>query len=539
METILNKTKFHKVFALLMAMIFALSFSLTGVHAIETNDTVNVKVQVEDGDQVEIYKIIDVNYDATADQPKDPMYKWNEKVATWINNSNNQEYKNYVGTDNAVSESFKADQSNKEAFKEFLQKLAAALKTNEITGILPTTGTNASLSMGEYLIVGTSNQSTKFYSPTTIVVVPEYEGNAWKLVAKANDKVLTTNGNNTYNVNLKSTTLTFTKSVKAESEEATKNMKTVGVGDQVDYVLKAMVPVYPADAKNKTFKIEDTAGQGLTLPATDEVKVYSDEASNTELTQGVTKNVEGQKITINFDYDALVKQSVNTVYVKYSATVNGNAPVENALVNTAKLIFARDPYQENQNGEILATETVYTYALDITKVGEDKNQTLTGAQFTLKKGKDSTELNFVKATDGSYTLAAAATQNATTTLEVDTNGKLVLKGLDTGEYVLTETKAANGMVLPKDPTIAVTLKDAEPNGELDDNETTLKSNSNIVPGDSVEISKNTLKFKVVNSNKANFELPNTGGTGTLMFTVGGILLMAGAVIYLIITRKKA
>lgn len=539
METILNKTKFHKVFAILMAMLFALSFSLTGVHAIESNDTVNVNVQVEDGDQVEIYKIIDVNYDATADQPKDPMYTWNEKVATWINNSNNQEYKNYVGADNAVSESFKADQSNKEAFKEFLQKLAAALKTNEITGISPTTGATASLSMGEYLIVGTSNQSTKFYSPTTIVVVPEYEGNAWKLVAKANDKVLTTNGNNTYNVNLKSTTLTFTKSVKAESEEATKNMKTVGVGDQVDYVLKAMVPVYPADAKNKTFKIEDTAGQGLTLPAADEVKVYSDEASNTELTQGVTKNVEGQKITINFDYDELVKQNVNTVYVKYSATVNGNAPVENALVNIAKLIFARDPYQENQNGEISATETVYTYALDITKVGEDKNQTLTGAKFTLKKGKDSTELNFVKGTDGSYTLAAAGTQNATTTLEVDTNGKLVLKGLDTGEYVLTETKAANGMVLPKDPTITVTLGDAEPNGELDNKETTLKSASNIVPKESVEISKNTLKFKVVNSNKANFELPNTGGTGTLMFTVGGILLMAGAVIYLIITRKKA
>ncbi len=36
----------------------------------------------------------------------------------------------------------------------------------------------------------------------------------------------------------------------------------------------------------------------------------------------------------------------------------------------------------------------------------------------------------------------------------------------------------------------------------------------------------------------NFELPNTGGMGTLVFTVGGILLMAFAVIYLVATRTK-
>lgn len=545
METILNKTKFHKVFAILMAMFFALSFSLTGVHAkITDSDKVNVNVQVENGDEVAIYKIIDVNYDFTADQPQEPMYTWDSNVAEWIKKQ--ETYKGYVAADsNAVTDQFKAEEKNPEAFKEFLQKLAAALKTDEIQNVTPTVPTNgpASLGMGEYLIVGTNTNTntSKFYLPTTIVVVPEYKGNAWELVAKADDKVLTLD-QDTYNVILKSSTLTFEKSINAKDQDL-KDMKTVGVGDTVDYLLTAMVPVYPADAVNKTFTIEDNAGDGLTIKG-DSVKVYSDKDSANPLTQGVDTKVEGQKITITFTYDTLVQNNVTNVYVKYSATVNGKAPETDALKNTATLTFARDPYTVGDNGEITSKQTVYTYAMDITKVGDgDLNKGLTGAEFTLKKNGGA-ELSFVDNKDGSYTLAAENEQSEKTTkLAVDTNGHLVLKGLDTGEYVLTETKAANGMVLPNNPEITVTLVDGktgDPNGELDTGETTVESS--IVPTDDTNkpsITGNTLKFKVVNSNKANFELPNTGGAGTLMFTVGGILLMAGAVIYLIITRKKA
>ena len=139
--------------------------------------------------------------------------------------------------------------------------------------------------------------------------------------------------------------------------------------------------------------------------------------------------------------------------------------------------------------------------------------------------------------EGIYTLASANDQNTTKILEVDSKGELVLKGLDTGSYTLTEIKPANGMVLPKDPTIKVTLTDTQPDGTLNEG----KVESSIVPttdGNEPTISGNTLRFKVVNSNKANFELPNTGGMGTLVFTVGGILLMAFAVIYLVATRTK-
>lgn len=41
------------------------------------------------------------------------------------------------------------------------------------------------------------------------------------------------------------------------------------------------------------------------------------------------------------------------------------------------------------------------------------------------------------------------------------------------------------------------------------------------------------------ANNSGIQLPVTGGTGTVIFTVIGIALMAGAVVFLIFSRKKA
>ena len=46
-------------------------------------------------------------------------------------------------------------------------------------------------------------------------------------------------------------------------------------------------------------------------------------------------------------------------------------------------------------------------------------------------------------------------------------------------------------------------------------------------------------FTVEVPNESGFQLPTTGGSGTVIFTVIGIALMAGAVIVLAVSRKKA
>ena len=39
-------------------------------------------------------------------------------------------------------------------------------------------------------------------------------------------------------------------------------------------------------------------------------------------------------------------------------------------------------------------------------------------------------------------------------------------------------------------------------------------------------------------NKSGFNLPATGGMGTYLFTIGGLVIMAGAVLLLITSKKK-
>ena len=114
---------------------------------------------------------------------------------------------------------------------------------------------------------------------------------------------------------------------------------------------------------------------------------------------------------------------------------------------------------------------------------------------------------------------------------------MIIKGIDLGKYTLTETKAADGGYSLPNGDITITLNDATPDGTLDENTVTAGGTSELY--DNVEIEKNTIKFNVKNTKSSDFELPNTGGMGTLIFTIGGILLMAGAVIYLVVSKKKA
>lgn len=145
--------------------------------------------------------------------------------------------------------------------------------------------------------------------------------------------------------------------------------------------------------------------------------------------------------------------------------------------------------------------------------------------------------------DGVYTYDPKGT---VTNLVTNGQGQIIIKGIDLGNYTLTETKAPNGYVLPANPDVTINLVDnssateeVKADGILDDGS---GAQGDIVSATVQDTSNdNILEFGITNktSDEADFELPNTGGMGTLIFTVGGILLMAGAVIYLVVSKKKA
>ena len=100
-------------------------------------------------------------------------------------------------------------------------------------------------------------------------------------------------------------------------------------------------------------------------------------------------------------------------------------------------------------------------------------------------------------------------------------------GLVDGEYYLEEVKAPNGYYKLKEPVKLVlekaklTLGSEKPPGEQQDakaDEGTLDEN-------------NLYTYTVTVYNSTGYELPATGGSGTILYTTGGLLLMALPLVY--------
>lgn len=516
MDTILKNSKLNKVFAIVAAFLLAVSFSLTSVFALSSTDTGTITVNnLEDNAEVNIYKIIDVNW--VGDQPKEPMYIWNDQVADYIRTN----YSTYIGIDrdNSVQDVFgNLDAAKEKAFLNDIasQNLNVAANTQTATG----GSVQFTVPMGVYLIKVTELAGSKFtYQVTSAELLPVYD-TSWTLPA--------------VEVNVKAVPKSTTKDVDETSDN------TVAVGDSVRYKVNTYVPSFSADAQNPTFYVRDTYSAGLAFDAT-EAKITINDVPLTDDIATISKGTTAERksyFQINFTLDYIKKHLGQALEIKYNLIVNSNAVSVDDLGNEA-LTYWNDPStgEDSTKGE---TE-VYTYGITVTKVNTG-GTVLAGAEFQLKNANGGV-LKFNAKDEGKYTYNSTG---STSTLKTNADGKIIIQGIDLGNYTLTETKAPNGYVLPANPDVTINLVDnssatgeVKADGILDDGS---GAQGNIVSATVQDTpNDNILEFGITNktSDEAGFELPNTGGTGTLIFTIGGILLMAGAVIYLVVSKKKA
>ena len=272
-------------------------------------------------------------------------------------------------------------------------------------------------------------------------------------------------------------------------------------------------------------------------------------------------------------YDSV--KTYDCIYITYNVTVSEDVQPGVSYSNYAHLNYFSDPYStEDTPDEVNPGDSevtggdeddgdgdggnggnggnggvdVYTYGINLSKVDSSTTELLAGAEFTLADS-DGNTLSFVKIVDGVYRLATSTTgddgsvtyeEGATTTLVVgpedsDTEtdgftsrkGVLVVYGLDVGTYSLTETAAPAGYA-KLGSSIKVTIADDDVDGCP-----TLSGKYT----DTEEASDGYVKFSVKNSNASAFSLPSTGGPGTLILTIAGIVLIAAA-IALCVSRKK-
>jgi len=207
--------------------------------------------------------------------------------------------------------------------------------------------------------------------------------------------------------------------------------------------------------------------------------------------------------------------SNDKIYIRYTATLNDKAVSGTAgNKNKAQLTYGED-HKTTED-----VTTTYTYGFDIFKTDADM-KLLDGAQFKLYDSEMNEIMVVYNKVTKEYrraTMAVAPDEEECGNVITVKDGLARIKGLDNGNYYLKETKAPDGYTLLTTP-VAFTISGSNLYTEMD-------ADSNIMAGAAVHV-----------ENNKGVTLPETGGLGTLLFTVlgGGTALGTGVVL---VTKKR-
>ena len=291
---------------------------------------------------------------------------------------------------------------------------------------------------------------------------------------------------------------------------------TAAAGDEVDFKLESNVPqdllnylepdpadppqvaVNAIEPNSGTYPLtfHDNMDEAFENPTNFVVKV-----GDTELTEGqytlVTAGLtDGCDFEVTVDLAALYEAGliseddlgVTPVTVTYTATLKEGTTAGD-YYNTAWVSY---PNSETEQDKV----KVETFKIDVFKYDQADEKGLAGAEFALY---DETAID----QDGNLIEGATPVLEGIVSGE---DGHVVIDGLDAGKYALVETKAPDNYVKSDTPLMLTIEAGIEPN--------------------------------VVNVKFANSKIPHTGGMGTTLFTIGGVVLLAAAGTLFVVSRRK-
>ena len=272
--------------------------------------------------------------------------------------------------------------------------------------------------------------------------------------------------------------------------------------------------------------------------------------------------------SIAFDTSEMKDYAGKTLVITYKAKLLDSAvKTTDGNKNSAKLTYTNKIKENgapdaNSKNTITDETVVYTFAIRIKKT-DGVNAKLPGAKFDLYKEVTADTETAITADDAKE----FGLDSAKTWLKVEsdlTSGEDGLvttnKGLANGTYYLVETQAPadyNLLAKPVEVKLDIAYKytwaesnDAEGNlikhaasakeEKFDKAEDEKDNNAKVIgtqKGETAD-SKTTGVSEITVINRRGFDLPVTGGFGTLLFSAIGALLVVGGVGVLMSTKKK-
>ena len=335
---------------------------------------------------------------------------------------------------------------------------------------------------------------------------------------------------------------------------------TASVGDVVDYQIISTLPTITSKASSLSeYSYVDTLSKGIKYnkndvvieffrdsACTDKITTWDESSGKFTVVYEDTTNTMTIKMTetglaeINESesvYTDSVKRGFSdcTMRITYVATLTADAQMgDKDNPNTVTLTWKRTNTTYYDTLEDCCH--VFTYGIDVLKQFSDGKGNIQNVKFNLHNDTDNYYI-IADLKNGTYYAKGVTTKKSdATTFIPNSNGHIIVRGLEDDAYSLTEIATDKGYVLLKEAVkIVITTKE---NGACEKCGAKLLTASATVNGKDVTMTDGNAVVTLTVVNNPGFDLPRTGGRGVWMYTVGGVLLLGAAAFIVIRSRKQ-
>ena len=374
---------------------------------------------------------------------------------------------------------------------------------------------------GMYIAIVTSGVGDTIYNP--IIVSADFESDGSVDASSSNIPISRSSDYEGNTAVAKKDSIQLEKTAQDANTRDANKSETVAVGDELTFTITTSIPPF-ATYLHPSFVIQDEMSEGLEYES-GTATVTTPSGLETGKQYKVT-NESKNGFTLSFTDTYLKKRATNTpVTITYKANVTTDAKNSiNHENNTVTLTFSNNPNTELDTAKLIDRTNHYTFTIDgsllgdtgykateVVKVGVDqagneitKSTTLSntgkvgaleGAHFELYKASDTWEKQ------GLYTNKDKDGHDISfTDITSGSDGRITLKCLDAGKYLLVETQAPAGYIRDTNPVkieIKATVK------EVDHTEDGCTFKTNELTSYTVEINgAETANYTITNSSIA-------------------------------------